>query len=185
MGINLSILKRSSQTKQLNEDLMFIIFQYFSLEELLLLSEVCIEWQTIINRLMNRQKSLLFSPVKGLPFEECCQTNHQLLANNNNRSMIAFNRNYDFDSTIIGLISRCLSLKSINLVGLNFNENCSPFRPLVDYCDSDLIHCNFAHLHNKTNLDDKRHSNKTFFFFISFFFFFLLNRFSLFSQLIE
>jgi hypothetical protein len=168
MGINLSILKIRSQTKQfihLNEDLMFIIFQYFSLEELLLLSEVCIEWQTIINRLMNRQKSLLFSPIKDLPFEECCQTSHQLLANNNNRSIIAFNRNYDFDSTIIGLISRCLSLKSINLVGLHFNENCSPFRLLVDYCDSDLIHCNFAHLHNKTNFADKRHSNKTFLFF--------------------
>jgi len=146
----------SLNLNDLNSDVMFIIFSYFGLEELLKLREVSTEWSEMIRRIFATQKCVHLTPVAGLPFEDCCQTNNQLLENKQSLITISYNKIDKYHNFVAKLISECLNLQSINFVGLDFNDNCSPFRLLNDYCDSDLIHCNFAHLHNKRNYSDKR-----------------------------
>lgn len=162
MGINWSSNESSSHVSthvklnDLNEDVFFSIFSYFSLEELLVLSEVCVRWKALVNRLLNGTKCLHFTPVIGLPFEECCERCHTF-RDYNKQTLIVNNRIDCYKPFISRVMSQCLNVKSITLVALDFNDNCSPFGLLLDYCDSDVNHLNLVHLHNKRNFRDKRY----------------------------
>lgn len=163
MGIissKINIIKGNEQllplkVNELNEDVMIIIFKFFTIEELLILSKVCVQWKAIINEMFIRRKCLYFTPAIGLPIDLWLQQRVQFI-DYNKQTLIPINKIESYKSFVSEVISKCLTLKSINFVGLDFDHNCTPFRLLIDYCDSDITHINFSHLHNKRNFEDKR-----------------------------
>ncbi len=164
MGTIFSLLNRSFTGKyaleinDLNDDVLLIIFSYLNLKEKILVSGVCIRWSTLISNLFRCQSSLVLTPHSDLHWQYYC-SNRLNIDKIRAYSHLSLPPNNKYNKKVIieKVISMCTNLKSIDFLDIYFEKNFTPLRTIMNSCESDLIHCNFAHvLNERTNFQDVR-----------------------------